>query len=95
VEGQGLDARVTAALVSYGLPNVGTYMAAARECNKTIKKHSGPILIAELTAIAGKWADAMGLDLTILYAMILSVFGINLSLPQDDGGGALVWFFFE
>jgi hypothetical protein len=81
VEGQGLDARVTAALVSYGLPNVGTYMAAARECNKTIKKHSGPILIAELTAIAGKWADAMGLDLTILYAMILSVFGITLAPP--------------
>ena len=81
VEGQGLDARVHAALVPYGLPNVGTYMAAAREINKTIKKHSGPILIAVLTAIVNKWVSAMGLNLVILCAMILSVFGIDLSQP--------------
>jgi hypothetical protein len=74
-----LDAKVRAALDSYGLPNLGTYMAAAREFNRIVKRHSGPTLIAELSAIANKWADAMGLDLTIIVAMVLSVFGINLA----------------
>lgn len=87
-----LDARVRAALDSYGLPNIGTYMAAAREINKVIKGHTGPTLIIAVNAIVGKYADAIGLNLVILRAMVLSVFGITLAPAAQD---AAPWFFFQ
>jgi len=84
-EAHQLDAKVRAALDSYGLPNIGTYLAAAREFNKCIKGHSGPTLIAALTAMASKYIVAMKLNQNAVIDILLNVFGVSLLgwLTQD------------